>query len=232
MLKNTAGQKWEVFAFSASTGLPVSGDEANITAEIKIGPDGALQPLADTNPVAVSGKAGYSLFDLSQAETNANQIWLYPESSTPGVTVIAVPGTYSPVSPDTSGLPVTQRARYYSNTQELTLVQRADYQSALDSPGEPVRVSLADYSRVAEGDAVRFGATLDNDEMIQATGQVVDIDGTLYAEIELSSNETDVAGGQEGKWELEHISSTDSYVTPIVADGRLIMLRSHAEASV
>lgn len=101
MLKNTAGQKWEVFAINESTSNPVDGDEANITAEIKIGAAGSLTALADVNPTPVPGKAGYYLFDLSQAETNANQIWLYPISSTSSVRVIPAPGTYSPVAEST-----------------------------------------------------------------------------------------------------------------------------------
>jgi hypothetical protein len=92
MLRNTAYQRWRVFAFNASTNVPVLGDAANITA--KISKDYA-EPVAlnDINPVETED--GYYLFDLLQAETNGRNLALYPESSTPGVQVIGVPWSYT-----------------------------------------------------------------------------------------------------------------------------------------
>ena len=87
--KNTISQKWRVFAFDPTTGLPVTGDAANITA--KINKDWAgVTALSSTNPTET--ESGFYEFDLTQAETNANWLDIYPESSTSGVQVIGVPG--------------------------------------------------------------------------------------------------------------------------------------------
>ena len=91
MIRNTAYPRWRVFAFNASTNVPVLGDAANITAKISLDYANPVD-LDDTNPVETED--GYYLFDLLQAETNGRNLALYPESSTPGVQVIGVPWSY------------------------------------------------------------------------------------------------------------------------------------------
>jgi hypothetical protein len=99
LLKNTASQKWRVYAFNATTGAPVTGDAANITA--KIDKDWAgVAAVTDTNPTETED--GYYLFDLTQAETNANWLDLYPDSSTADVVVVGVPGSMGTIP--TTGL--------------------------------------------------------------------------------------------------------------------------------
>lgn len=88
--KNVAGQKWRVFAFDATTNAPKTGDAANITAKIALD-WGAAGAVTDTNPTETED--GYYLFDLTQAETNADVLDIYPESSTADIEVIGVPGT-------------------------------------------------------------------------------------------------------------------------------------------
>ena len=90
MKKNTAGQKWRVFAFNRNTGEPVTGDASNITATIAID-HGSATALDDTNPTEIED--GYYLFDLTRAETNGGVLDLYPQSSTSDVQVVGVPGT-------------------------------------------------------------------------------------------------------------------------------------------
>lgn len=91
MDKNKAGQKWRVFAFNTTTNQEVTGDAANITA--KLSKDyAAAAALADVNPTETED--GYYLFDLTKAETNADDLAIYPESSTADVQVIGVPGSY------------------------------------------------------------------------------------------------------------------------------------------
>lgn len=88
--RNVANQKWRVFAFNITTGAAVTGDSANITA--KIAKDwGTATATSDVNPTEIED--GYYLFDLTQAESDANVLDIYPESSTPNVQVIGVPGT-------------------------------------------------------------------------------------------------------------------------------------------
>jgi len=92
MQKNVASQKWTVFAFGlpdhANPGQPVTGDAANITANIKID-GGAAAGTNDTNPTELED--GFYEFDLTQAETNGDLLRLFPASSTANVQVIALP---------------------------------------------------------------------------------------------------------------------------------------------
>lgn len=79
---------WRVFAFDTSTNIPVTDDEANITAELSI-QYGVRQALADVNPINQGD--GYYLFSLSNAERTGLFFELYPESSTPNVQVLPLP---------------------------------------------------------------------------------------------------------------------------------------------
>lgn len=98
--KNTTGQKWYVFAFNRTTNAPTTGDAANITAKI-IKDYGTANALTDTNPTEVED--GVYVFDLSQAETNANLLLLLPESSTANVQVLGMPAVISTQSPSEVG---------------------------------------------------------------------------------------------------------------------------------
>jgi hypothetical protein len=92
MFKNVAGQKLVVFAFDATTNLPKNGDAANITAYANLD-DAGVNVLADTSATEIdaTNAKGYYLFDLAQAETNANKGHYTAKSSTANVVVIAVP---------------------------------------------------------------------------------------------------------------------------------------------
>ena len=90
MQKNTASQKWRVFAFDKTTNTPKTGDAANITA--KISKDyGTATATNDTNPAEIED--GYYEFDLTQAETNASDLLILPESSTANIVVLGCPAT-------------------------------------------------------------------------------------------------------------------------------------------
>ena len=99
MKKNTAGQKLTVFAFDATTGLPKTGDAANLTAYVSKD-SGSLTTLADTSAseVSSSNAAGYYRFDLAQAETNADKLEFTAKSSTADVVVVAVPAVVDTVA--------------------------------------------------------------------------------------------------------------------------------------
>ena len=101
MQKNVAGQKYRVFAWDVTTNLPATGDAANITAKLK--KDwGAIAPVTDTNPTETED--GYYEFNISQAESNANVLDLYPESSTADIQVIGVPGSLVTTPPNYSAM--------------------------------------------------------------------------------------------------------------------------------
>jgi hypothetical protein len=88
MIKNTANQKWIVFAFDSTTGLAKTGDAAQITANLRKD-YGDAAAITDTNPTELED--GYYAFDLSQAETNADHLLLCPASSTANIVVIGCP---------------------------------------------------------------------------------------------------------------------------------------------
>ena len=85
-LKNTSSQKFNVLAVNTATGLPVTGDAANITAKISID-SAAFAAVSDTNPTELdaTNAPGVYVFDLSQAETNGDVLTIVPSSSTANV---------------------------------------------------------------------------------------------------------------------------------------------------
>lgn len=87
MIKNVAG-KWLVHAFNAFTGAAVTGDAANITANLRLD-FGASNPVDDTNPQEL--ERGDYYFDITQAEANADHIAICPVSATPNVIVVGSP---------------------------------------------------------------------------------------------------------------------------------------------
>lgn len=95
MQKNVPGQRWKVFAFDTTTSVEVTGDAANITANLKKD-YGAAAATNDVNPTELED--GFYYFDLTQAETNAGILELFPESSTPNVQVIPVPASYTTIA--------------------------------------------------------------------------------------------------------------------------------------
>lgn len=85
--KNKTGQKLAVFAVD-STGAAKTGDAANITAYLsKDG--GAVAATNDANPTELdaTNAKGVYLFDLTQAESNADMLVVAPKSTTSGVTL-------------------------------------------------------------------------------------------------------------------------------------------------
>lgn len=93
MEKNQAN-KWVVFAYGlpdhATPGQPITGDAANITANVRID-GGAANAVDDTNPTEL--EAGYYVFDTSAVESNGDLLSIHPVSATPNVQVIGVPGS-------------------------------------------------------------------------------------------------------------------------------------------
>ena len=88
MFKNIASQQIAVFAYDADAKLPKTGDAANITA--KISKDGgATAATNDVNPTELSSTdaKGIYIFDLTQAESNANLIVLSAVSATENITL-------------------------------------------------------------------------------------------------------------------------------------------------
>lgn len=100
MQKNVAGQLWTVFAFDETDNTPKTGDAANITGTLYI--DGASNAIDDTNPTELSG--GYYQFDITQTESNGDQISIVPVSGTSNIQVIGYPATYDTTAPYANAL--------------------------------------------------------------------------------------------------------------------------------
>jgi hypothetical protein len=93
MIRDAANQRWWVYAFDVSTGLPKTGDASNITATI-FQNNGSSVGTDDTNPNELGN--GFYTFDLTQAETAAHTITLIPVSSTENISVVPCPAVVSP----------------------------------------------------------------------------------------------------------------------------------------
>jgi hypothetical protein len=82
-----------VFAYGlpdhASAGQAITGDAANITANIRID-GGAANAVDDVNPTEL--EEGYYVFDITAAEANGDLLSIHPTSATANVQVIGVPG--------------------------------------------------------------------------------------------------------------------------------------------
>lgn len=93
--KNVASQKVAVIAYDSTDGSRKTGDAANITAQISKD-FGAAAATNDINPTELDATdhPGVYVFDLTQAETNAEVITITPASSTANVeldTVVVAP---------------------------------------------------------------------------------------------------------------------------------------------
>jgi hypothetical protein len=86
--KNVASQRWRIFAWDVTTGLPKTGDSANITAKIRKD-YGSATPTGTTNPTET--ESGFYEFPLTQDETNADVMDLIPVSATSNIQVVGVP---------------------------------------------------------------------------------------------------------------------------------------------
>lgn len=109
MFKNIASQKLTVLIIDTVTNLPKTADAANLTAYVSKD-DGAVTVLADTSATEAdaTNAPGLYLFDLAQAETNADKLVFSGKSTTSGVRVVPVtiyttPANFSTLSVDGSG---------------------------------------------------------------------------------------------------------------------------------
>ena len=96
--KNVASQKLAVYAYDSTDASSKINDQASITAQIS--KDGAATAATnDTNPTQLDATdaPGIYLFDMTQAETNADLIILFAKSSTSNIlleplTIYTTPG--------------------------------------------------------------------------------------------------------------------------------------------
>lgn len=105
--KNATSQKLAVFAYDLTNGTPVTGNASNITAQISLD-GGATAATNDVNPTELDATdaPGIYIFDLTQAETNADLLIVVPVSATSDVEldpsiIYTTPGTNAALLADT-----------------------------------------------------------------------------------------------------------------------------------
>lgn len=168
MLRNVASQKYRVYAWDATTGLPKTGDAANITAKINKDDAGAATT-NDANPTEVdsTNEKGFYDFDLTQAESNAAKVSLSPKSSTANVVVMACPPVVYTV-PQYSSLEAINSSGKTAATLAAADVSGnlpADLKQAngVDVYNEEFTVASATSSTITLPSANSDGSTLPND---------------------------------------------------------------------
>jgi len=109
VFKNVSSQKVALFAFDATTGLPKTGDGANITPYVSkdYGTVTALGTATATEMDSTNAKGWYS-FVLTQAETNGDMLLFTAKSSTANISVVGLliatqPANWTTLSVDGSG---------------------------------------------------------------------------------------------------------------------------------
>jgi hypothetical protein len=88
VFKNVASQKLAVFAWDTTADTEKTGDAANITG--RLSKDGAAMPATnDVNPTELdaTNAPGVYVFDMTQAETNADLLVLFAKSSTANIKI-------------------------------------------------------------------------------------------------------------------------------------------------
>lgn len=90
MEKNVASQKIALYVYDSTTGLPKTGDAANLTFYVNKDWAG-VNALADTSATEISSTnaAGWYVCDVSQSETNANELLFTGKSSTANIYVVS-----------------------------------------------------------------------------------------------------------------------------------------------
>lgn len=171
MQKNTSGQKLMVYAWDSTTGLPKTGDAANLTAYRALD-WGTVTVLTDTSATEMdaTNAKGFYLFDLAQAETNANVALYTAKSSTANIVVMMargetmVPPNFSATGIDSSGN-VTSNLIQRQGTADTpritgTAVSSGGQNNTIQLPATitAVQCEIGDWIRLANGQTRRVTA--------------------------------------------------------------------------
>ena len=173
MKKNTAGQKWVVFAFDETDNTPKAGDAAQITA--KVSKDGgAAGATTDANPTEL--ESGYYAFDIDADETNGDYLAIIPVSSTGNIQVVGVPGgvwTTFPVESVDSG--ATQIARVGADSDTLETLSDEIAAVKAETASIQTETTALDTLTKAAGDGDLAAILVDTGEIGTAGAGLTDI---------------------------------------------------------
>lgn len=167
MFKNTGSQKVIVYAFDSTTNLPKTGDAANQTAYVSKD-YGTVTVLTDTSATEMdaTNAKGYYLFDLAQAETNADTLLFSAKSSTANIvvlgmpaTVFTVPANFTKLVIDSSGLTDANAVKVGPSGSGTAQTARDLGASVLLAAGQKVDVDTIKTNPVVNAGTVTFPTT-------------------------------------------------------------------------
>jgi len=167
MQKNLPGQKFVVFAFNRLTNAPVTGDAANITANLQKD-FGTAAATNDLNPTELQD--GFYAFDALQAETNADALLLLPETTTADVQVITVPGiiyTVSAGSPDE----IPQTSDHTSILNSIAGFLDTEIAAILEDTGTTIPALIAALNNISVADI--FNESMAGYSIAQSAGKIL-----------------------------------------------------------
>ena len=173
MQKGQAG-KWIVYAFQdeggASPGTPVTGDAANITANLRID-GGAADAIDDTNPTEL--EEGYYIFDITATEADGDNILIAPSSVTANVSVIGVPGAVytTPENFNTEALATSAQIDNIGAAQGGSL----NFAPIEDNTGGAIVDGVTFVGSVASGTFASVGPGIATSHSIDDSGNDIDI---------------------------------------------------------
>jgi hypothetical protein len=196
MQKNVASQKLIVFAFDSATNLPKTGDGGNITAYVSKD-YGTVTVLGDTSATEMdsTNAKGYYLFDLTQAETNADTLLFSAKSVTGGIVVVGVPAGVFTTAPNFNKTVIDAAGLSDANMVKLGPTGSGTAQTARD-----IGASVLSAGNAKKNTALAKFAFMmtDSTNHNPATGKTVtvtrSIDGAAFGAGSLSAV-TEVANG-------------------------------------
>lgn len=201
MFKNTASQKIAVFAFDVTTSVAKTGDAANLTAYVAIN-HGAVTVLGDTSATEMSATnaPGWYLFDLTQGETNGDELLFTGKSSTANVSMVGrpistLPALFTTLSVDASGrvdvgkvLGTTQTARDLGAQADATTSSRmASYTQPTGFLAATFPATVASTTNISAGTIAAVSGAVGS-VTGNVGGNVTGSVGSVVAAVAITSN--------------------------------------------
>lgn len=175
MKKNTASQKWAVFAFDETDNTPKAGDAAQISAEISI--DGAAG-IATTDAAPTELEDGFYVFDIDADETNGDYLLIMPESSTGDIQVVGCPaGVWTTFPIESADTGSTQIARVGADSDTLETLSDEIATVKAETASIQVETTALDTLTKAAGDGDLAAVKVVTDNLAAAATTM--IEGTV-----------------------------------------------------
>jgi hypothetical protein len=182
--KNASGQKVAVFAYDKTTGAAKTGDAANITAYLSKD-FAAAAAVADTNPTELdaTNMAGWYVFDLTQAETDAEVLVIAPKSATADIVLEQVQVTTLDAAISSrlasGSYTAPDNATIGTLANRLT-ADRAGYLDKLNVSGTLAHSEAADTYKA---DVSGLSTLTEEQVKAQVDAALADYDGPTHAEL-------------------------------------------------